>query len=225
MAELNGLAAWRRARGRVGLQPLPEALPEDCPFTLTVDFSGLTELASSGRMPNPLIESALKGLDHAQEEMQAAQQQPEGTRGNVYYATSLRLQETLDQWHDAVLSAFIVEPPYYRLDALPRGGCPEDGICLFDIPPDRRQALVNLAVGGYETLDSFRATIGGAAAGPDGGEVGAAAESVAAAPDTPPGVSPRPGALHPVDPPGRPDGGRSRGSAPDPQPRSQRRTG
>lgn len=216
------LAAWRRARGRVGLQELPDALPADTPFVLVVDFSGLTELTSSGVMPNPLIDAALRGLDEAQATKAAADAQPEGTRGNAYYATQLRLQESLDRWHDAVLGAFIVSPPYYRLGELPRGGCPPDGICLYDLPVDRRQALVNLAVGGYESLASFRTAFGGAPASADGGTVGTAPEPLAATPASAPGVSPGPSLVHPVDPPGRAAGARGGSGGRRPAPVRQR---
>ncbi len=195
MAELEGLAAWRKARGRVGIQELPDAIP-GAPFTLMVDFSGLSALVGTGQVSNPLLETALAGLAKAQADY--ATYEAAETPAQHLLTVQLELEKSLAAYHDLWLGAFIVAPPYYHLDQLPRGACPEDGICLYDIPPDRRQPLVDLARGGYESLDTFRAVTREQDAMGDGGEAASETEQLAAAPEPAGGVPPGPSPLRAV---------------------------
>jgi hypothetical protein len=117
----------------------------------------------------------------------------------------LQLDEATARWQDAILAAFIVDPPYLTLDALPPGGCPEDAICLHDLPAgdregevDCRTPLVALALGGYTTLDTFRAAVASPPARADGGEVGAVAEQLVSPPDAAGSVPSRPSLVHAV---------------------------
>ncbi len=192
MAEFQAdLAAWRKARGRVGVQELPDAIP-GAPFVLVVDFSGLSTLVGTGQVSNPLLEAALAGLTQAQAAY--ATYQDTETPAQHLLTVQLELEKSLAAYHDLWLGAFIVSPPYYRLDQLPRGACPEDGICLYDIPPERRQPLVDLARGGYESLDTFRAAIREQDVVGDGEQTAPEAEQLAPAPESagsvPPGPSP-----------------------------------
>lgn len=217
------LAAWRKARGRVGVQELPEALP-GAPFTLKVDFGGLGELA--GQVPNTLLEAALREFDAVQQETEAVDQLPEGERGSRHLALQTRLADALNRYHDAWLAAFIVEPAYIPLADLPRGGCPEQAICLHDIPGELRPALVALAREGYSALESFRAAARSLAPDSDGGAVAPAAELLVPAPAPAPAVPPRPSLVREVAGAGdaqRP--GPRPGAAVRPAARPTRRTG
>jgi hypothetical protein len=208
------LAAWRKSRGRVGVQELPEALP-DAPFVLKVDFGGLSELA--GRVPNSVLEAALREFNAVQAETEAVDQLPDGERGALHMALDNRLIDALNRYHDIWLSVFIVEPPYIPLADLPRGGCPEQAICLYDLPSALRPALVELAREGYSALESFRTNARRLVADSDGGSVAPAAEPVAAAPAPAPAVSPRSSALREVASAGTGAAGRTeRGARPAP---------
>lgn len=226
------LAAWRKARGRVGVQELPEAMPEGTPFTLVVDYSGLTELAINGQVPNPLIDAALRGLQAAQEDAATISAQPEGTQGQALLAVKLKLDEATARWQDAILGAFIVSPPYIRLDDLPRGGAPEGAICLHDIPDggrvdesDVRTALVALALGGYASLETFRRATQRPTPSADGGEVRAGAEQLVSPPEPPASVLPRPSALPSVVPDGKPAPAAARARAAHALPRANHAAG
>lgn len=201
------LAALRRAIGRGGVQELPDVLPG---IVLKVDLGGLAELVRRGALDNVLLVDAHEASQAAEAARQEAQtEDPEAEAP----ATQQVIWESLkkrDIWHDAVLAAFVVEPHYYRLEELPPGAAPEDGLCLFDFDEKSgvRDLVVSLALNGWEGLAPFRAVLGMLAVGRDGDAAAPAAEQLVPGP----GGEPAPDVLAG---PGRPAPvGRARKSGP-----------
>lgn len=201
------------AVGLVGPQAVP-LIPGKKPIVL--DLSRLTLLAITGQWGNPLIREKREAVAQAQAQLAAAAGEtapdtpPDQWTPAQVDAIMAAARATLE-FHDTLLAAVVIAPPYQDLASVERDGARPDALNVLVIPVEARRAVQDLAMRGVDALARFRADPAGFIAGfavqglaPEPGDASASPDAA------PSGVLAERGA---VAPPAGVGGGAVRGGA------------
>jgi hypothetical protein len=181
-ADFDALDQQRDVEGRLGVQYV-RLIASKPP--IGVDLSGVANAILAGHLDNDHLLAKVMAIPEgppadATTSAPAAPPPAAEEAPNPVQALWDTTRKVL-AWQDAVLAAFIVDPPYCPIDKLPRGGRPKGQLCWQDFSAEERREAIALIYAPAERLASFRDEPAGAVAGADGGEVGAPAERVGAA--------------------------------------------
>jgi hypothetical protein len=138
MSKVTNLAELRAKRNRVGVTTLD--LSDE--LTVQIAVTDLETLMAQGRIPNPLLSTALNIHKRVQKE-----------------GDDLDPKTLIDslEFMDALCGAVIIDPPWCYIKDAGAGAIPEGHLCLADLTDLERAAVFRLVYGGLEDFETFRA--------------------------------------------------------------------
>jgi hypothetical protein len=178
--DFDQLEQARAAGGRLGVQYLPLIAGKP---PIGVDLSGVANAILAGHLDNDHLLAKVMAIPEGPPADAAAETAAPVPPANAGVHPTQALWDATRKvlaWQDAVLAAFIVDPPYCPIDRLPRGGRPAGHLCWQDFSPDERREAIALIYAPAEKLASFRDRESGAVAGGDVPDVREGAERLRA---------------------------------------------